>query len=176
MSASKIRQLSLKPQDLLVALKIAVNRDRQFTFSELGSELNMSVSEAHAATQRAELARLIRKEDAQMRAVGASLQEFVLHGVKYCYPPIVGTVARGMATSVGAPPLSLLFAGGDFIPVWPDSLGEHRGVSLQPIFPSVPAAAKLDTKLYEVLALIDAIRFGAARERELAEAEIVARL
>ena len=51
-----------------------------------------------------------------------------------------------------------------------------RGYSLTPLYPSVPAAAVRDAKLYELLALVDAIRDGRARERSLAAKEIHARL
>ena len=57
MTVLRQRQPVLKPQDLLVALKIAVNVDKAMTFAELGHELSMSTSEVHAATQRAEMSR-----------------------------------------------------------------------------------------------------------------------
>jgi hypothetical protein len=40
----------------------------------------------------------------------------------------------------------------------------------------VPDAARSDPKLYELLALVDAIRVGRARERKLAESELEKRL
>jgi hypothetical protein len=56
------------------------------------------------------------------------------------------------------------------IPVWPDVLGEKRGVALAPIHPSVPKALREnpDHSFYELLVLIDAIRSGRARERNIA--------
>ena len=44
------------------------------------------------------------------------------------------------------------------------------------IFPAVPLAAQADSRLYELLALVDALRDGRARERSLAEREIVRRI
>jgi hypothetical protein len=43
---------------------------------------------------------------------------------------------------------------------------------LAPLSKTVPEAAKLDSLLYERLALIDAIRDGRACERNLAEKEL----
>jgi hypothetical protein len=54
-------------------------------------------------------------------------------------------------------------------PVWPDANGDVRGESFAPLYKSVPVAARKDPKLYELLALVDAIRGGRARERELAK-------
>jgi hypothetical protein len=47
-----------------------------------------------------------------------------------------------------------------------------RGIALTPLYKTVPEAAKRDSLLYERLALIDAIRDGRARERNLAEKEL----
>ena len=51
-----------------------------------------------------------------------------------------------------------------------------RGYAFSPLYPSVPAAALQDSRLYELLALVDAIRDGRARERNLAAKELEARL
>jgi hypothetical protein len=60
--------------------------------------------------------------------------------------------------------------------VWPSPDGPVRGAAFEPLYPSVPEAAKRDSCLYELLALIDAIRDGRVRERKLAEKELVTRL
>jgi len=60
--------------------------------------------------------------------------------------------------------------------VWPDALGEQRGQSILPLYPGVVNAAKLDTKLYELLSLTDAIRIGKARERNLAMEQLKNRI
>ena len=45
-----------------------------------------------------------------------------------------------------------------------------------PLYSSVPKACKADPKLYELLALVDAIRDGRARERKIAVKEIQSRI
>lgn len=60
--------------------------------------------------------------------------------------------------------------------VWPYADGNVRGQSVAPLYPSVPYAASRDPKLHEFLALIDALRVGRARERNLAVEEIKKRL
>ena len=177
MYAQKARQTVLKPQDLVVALKLAANKDRPYTFSQLAGELFMSASEVHAASQRAEISRLLTREDGKPVPARLALQEFVIHGVKYAFPAVSGAITRGTVTGVGAPPLKALFAlGGEMPHVWPDVEGRDRGPGLQPLYASVPAAARIDMRLYELLALVDALRVGAAREREAAESELMRRL
>ena len=83
-----------------------------------------------------------------------------------------------MPTSFAAPPLSEEIPAGndDAIPVWADAEGEARGYAIEPLHRSVPAAARRDPKLYELLALVDALREGRARERKLAEVGLRNRL
>ncbi|MDT8445205.1 MAG: hypothetical protein RQ722_12995, partial [Desulfuromonadales bacterium] len=61
-------------------------------------------------------------------------------------------------------------------PVWPHPEGEVRGYEFSPLYKSVPDAALMDKELYAILALLDAIRDGRARERELAIKELKSRL
>jgi hypothetical protein len=64
----------------------------------------------------------------------------------------------------------------DLPPVWPSADGPVRGSTFEPLHKSVPTAAAKDAALYELLALIDALRDGRARERQAAERELAARL
>lgn len=57
---------------------------------------------------------------------------------------------------------------GDLVPVWPDPQGTAKGQAVEPLFKSVPIAVKGDLELYAMLALIDSIRLGQARERNVA--------
>jgi hypothetical protein len=176
--SSNRKQLVLKPQDLLVLLKIACNRDQIFTYAALGGQIGISASEAHSCVKRAEAARLAVHEDGvNMSVLRSALTEFVIHGAKYAFPSSMGSVTRGMPTAYAAAPLrELINQADDIPPVWPDPNGLVRGVAITPLYHSVPFAASADPKLYECLALFDALRSGAAREREKAEELLLARL
>lgn len=101
------------------------------------------------------------------------LQEYLLFGVRYAFPAKRGPVARGIPTSYAAPGLAHSFpAQDDLPPVWPDPHGSARGYSLEPLFKPIKKAIEQDPKLYELLALIDAIRDGRAHERTLAAAKL----
>ena len=165
----------LKPQDILVLLKIVVLRDAVWSYPMLAKSLFMSQSEVHASVRRAEVAHLFDRH--RSRVLRSSLFEFLVHGLKYACPAIRGGSTRGMPTGYAAPPLSPLIQGaGDDLPVWPDPEGEVRGYELSPLYRSVPKAAAADPELYEMLALIDAIREGRAREATLAAQELKNRL
>lgn len=104
-------------------------------------------------------------------------KNFLLHGVKYAFPAEHGEVTRGLPTSFAAPPLKDEIASDDELPpVWPWRDGETRGIALEPLYRTAPAAAIRDPILYELLALVDAIRDGRARERNIAEKELISRL
>lgn len=170
----KLRQPLLKPQDLLVALKIAVNEDRIYTFAELARELFLSASEVHAAVKRAESAWLLTRYEERIAPVRTALKEFAVHGVKYSFPPLFGPLTRGTPTSISASPLKEHFARNEknIEWVWPNTKGESWGSALCPLYPSVPSAALIDDRLYHTLVLIDALRSGASREREIAEIQL----
>jgi hypothetical protein len=165
----------LKPQDVVVALKLSVTDEPKVSYSSLAASLGMSPSEVHAAVQRATQAGLLRP--GSRRPIRAALMEFLVHGLKYAFPPDHGGVTRGMPTAYAASPLAgRIVQGDDLPPVWPDAHGTVRGESLSPLYESVPVAARNDPKLYECLALVDALRSGRARERKLAESMLKDRL
>jgi hypothetical protein len=71
---------------------------------------------------------------------------------------------------------SLIIQTDELPPVWPYPEGTVRGVEFSPLYRSVPKAVAKDKALYELLALVDAIRDGRARDRELAVKELTARV
>ena len=82
-----------------------------------------------------------------------------------------------MPTAWAAPALAGKFNASEQIPpVWPDPEGQIQGAAVQPLYASVPRAARADSALYDLLALVDAIRIGRARERTLAESELTQHL
>ena len=145
--------------------------------AQIAHDLSISSSEVHAALKRLVNSRLVASDAEGNRPLIPAVGEFLLHGLKYAFPARRGELTRGMPTSYAAPPLSRHIArGSDPPPVWPDPEGEERGITLQPLYSAVPKAARRDPFLYELMALIDALRDGRARERQLAEKELVDRL
>lgn len=164
------KQPTLKPQDVAVVLKLALADEPIPTFSELANALHISASEVHGATRRAMASRLVDRVDGSLRVNKTGLLEFLVHGVKYAFPLAEGPATRGMPTGASSPALRSHFNQTNELGllVWPDAEGEARGQSVCPLYPAVPAACKKDARLYAALAALDAVRGGAARERELA--------
>lgn len=106
--------------------------------------------------------------DNAVRPHAHNLAEFALHGAKYAFPAEKLPLVVGVPTSHSAPAFAGVFAPGSTDFVWPHPNGSVRGVGVEPLHPSVPFAAMQDAKLYELLALFDALRVGKARERGMA--------
>lgn len=169
----------LKPQDLLVLLKVAAHPPQRWTYAALGEALAISASEVHASVKRAVASGLaVAPGRGEWSPVRPNLLEFMLHGVRYIWPATSGPVKRGVPTAFGAEPLAnqLTAASGE-APVWAHPTGSARGPTLSPIYRTAPQAALADPALHRLLALLDALRVGRARERTLAaklmEAELM---
>jgi hypothetical protein len=163
------RQLALKPQDLFALLALLARGKGSVTYPELAEQTGLAVSAVHGALKRAALARLLMFQERRPVILKPQLKEFLLSGAKYAFPPVWGSLSRGVPTGYAAPPLNGIIApSADPAPVWPSPKGSVRGLSLAPLYPSVPEAALRDEKLYALLTLFDAIRSGQARERNAA--------
>ena len=112
--------------------------------------------------------------DNPVRVHAQALAEFTLHGAKYAFPGVRLPLAVGVPTSHSAPAFAGVFAPGSSDFVWPHPNGSVRGIGVEPLHPSVPFAAMQDEKLYEMLALFDALRVGKARERNMAMERLLA--
>ena len=169
----------MKPQDIIVLLKIFLKEPGTWTMSRIAHELFMSKSEVSLAIKRLKVAGLVR-ESLDLKCVIPNLgamEEFLIHGLKYVFPAEEGREMRGMPTSHSAAPLSVLIAEDQAdIYVWPYEFGDARGKSITPLYRSVPKAAELDIDFYELLVLLDGIRIGRAREVNIASEELVTRI
>ena len=170
----------LKPQDIVILLKIvAMDKEQRvsWSYASLAIHIGMSPAEVHAGIKRLMAAKLGGRIDEKFLPSMDALKEFLCHGIRYVFMPDLGEVTRGLPTGFSAPPLSGFISQGDELPyVWPDPEGEVRGVSFSPLYRSAPYAARKDGALYELLVLVDGIRGGRARERELAIKELEKRL
>ena len=167
----------LKPQDILVLLKLVAVGSDEWSYNRLAVSLHMSPSEVHAAIKRSLSARLASQSENRARPNFRNLREFLIHGIQYVFIPERGEMTRGLATGIFAMPLSDLIVLPDEPPnVWPDPEGGQRGLAFSPLYKSVPKAAGEDPLLYELLTLVDVLRSGYARERKIAAAELEKRL
>lgn len=164
----------LKPQDIVIIGKLLSKGQEHRPQGQIAAELKMSSSEVNAGMKRAAKSGLLRQDGVSYEPVRPAIAEFLVHGLRYAFPAERGQPTRGLPTSYAAPPLNKHMAmGGDLPPVWPDPEGKTRGYELKPLYRSVPAAAKADPLLYQFLAVADALRDGAVRDRKIAEKSLM---
>lgn len=166
----------LKPQDIVLLLKmLSLSQGEMTTQNKLAILLCMSVSEVNAGTKRLVSSGLLSPvlvgNKVEVIANELACEECLIFGVKYFFPVQLGEYTRGIATSYAAPILEKHFIlGDDPIPVWPYGEGDRRGLALEPLYSSVPKSLTQhpDQLFYELLVLVDAIRSGRVRERDMA--------
>ncbi len=165
----------LKPQDIVLLLKTLSLSKEMTTQNKLAMLLCMSVSEINAGTKRLVSAGLLvpifMDDKLEVIVNKSACEECLIFDVKYFFPVQLGEYTRGIATSYTAPVFEKYFVlGHDPIPVWPYEDGDRKGLALEPLYSSVSKSIVQypDQFFYEMLVLINAIRNGRVRERDMA--------
>ena len=186
----------MKSQDIVILLKLVSlqeqeehkslessewysNREDPYSVRGLESSLGISKTEVNASIKRSLLSGLAIKDLEFDRAKPnrRNLYDFIINGLKFVFPVKPGAMTRGIPTAFAAPMLAnQLISAGEYIYVWPFAEGKNMGQSVKPLFKSVPEAIQKDDRLYEYLALVDAIRLGNQREAGLAGEHLSLRL
>lgn len=162
--------MELKAQDTLLAVKywsLAQGGER-YSLRELADLLGISAGEISKSTQRLLRAQLLVERDDYMHARKDTLLEWLCFGVRYAYPFESVGYGRGLATS-----WNCLLVESEMSPlepawVWAMPSGKSEGVLVKPIHPAIPLAASKDENLYQMFALVEAIRGGKPRELSIA--------
>ncbi len=163
----------MKPQDVFILLKISCLEDKSWQQRSIAKELFMSQSEISESVNRSKYAGLL--DYSGKKVMKLAFLEFLKFGISYVFPQRPGQIVRGIPTAHSAPPLNNIIQSEEKY-VWPSAKGNTRGQSIIPLYKSVPNAIINDQKLYELLALVDAVRVGRAREKEIALNEIKRRI
>lgn len=163
----------LKPQDIVLLLKLLAHPGHlDWPQHQLATHLCLNISAINASLTRLSQSKLIilgSKE--RYKPIIPACEELLIHGVKYFFPPQLGEYTAGIVTSYAAPIIANhIILGQDPLPVWPTAEGNLRGMALEPLYPNVPEAVLHypDQNFYDLLALIDTLRHGRARERNIA--------
>lgn len=155
----------MKPQDILILLKIVSLRDESWNQTLLAESLYMSQSEISQSLARSKSSGLL--DGSGKMIMSRTLLDFLKYGLSVVYPVKPGAIVRGIPTAHSAEPLSEYILSNEMY-VWPHPFGENRGQSITPIYPTVPDASLKDKKLYELLSLTESLRVGRTRERNMA--------
>ncbi len=163
----------MKPQDIVILLKIIALNDDKWKQQSIADSLIMSQSEISQSVARMLYSGLLFENG--KKVMRNSLLEFLQYGIAYVFPQKPGAMVRGIPTAHSSLPLSTIIVSNENY-VWPSAKGTMRGQSIIPLYPSVPDAVKNDGYLHELLSLVDALRVGKARERNLAMQELTNRI
>ena len=127
---------NLKPQDIVILLKIIALGEKPWFHHTIAQELGISQSEVSQSLNRSKYAGL---------------------------------------TAHSAEPLNQIINSNEKY-VWPYAKGSERGQAIEPLYSTVVEATSNDKELYELLTMVDAIRVGRIREKEIAKKELEKRI
>jgi hypothetical protein len=159
----------MRPQDIVILLKIISLRDQAWQNKDLAVSLYLSPSEISLSLQRSAIAGLVNTEKRKVHKL--TLLEFIQYGLHVVFPVIPGGIVNGLYTAHSHPSVEQYFHSKEAF-VWPDVTGEDRGQALEPLYKEVVKAALNDSNLYKMLALLDIIRVGKTRELQFAIQEL----
>ena len=165
----------LNGEDIVLLLRL-VDADPSWTVRQLAEETTIPRSVVHRAIKRLGAAGLYSEQTRSVNIPQA--EEFLIHGLRYVFPGRMEGPSLGMPTAWAAPPLNgrIVTSPEELPPVWPDAMGERRGLAVRPLHPSAVEATRRDRGLGERLALLDALRLGGPRIKSEAAALLVPRL
>lgn len=166
-------QNSMRPQDIAVLLKIIAYGQQPWLQADIAGALFMSQSEMSKSLKRSKYAGLLDDNARKVRVL--ALMDFLEKGIAYVFPQRPGEMVRGVPTAHSAPPLNEIIDSQEKY-VWPSARGSERGLAILPLYKTIPDAVRFDFNLYEMLALVDAIRVGNAREKKIAISELRKRI
>jgi hypothetical protein len=139
----------------------------------LADSLGISQSEISKSIMRSKYAGFLNPDGKEVMKM--AFMEFLQYGIRYVFPQKPGPIVRGIPTSHSASPLKEIILSEEPY-VWPYAKGTVRGQSIIPLYKSVPEAAINDPLLYQLLALVDALRVGRSREKQIAIEELEKRI
>ncbi len=165
----------LTGRDLVVLLGALAEKTYSLSTTELAKKLRMSRSEVYQSLKRTQICNLFDPLTQKPRR--PALVELLIHGLQYVFPARPGPMSEGVVTAHSAPPLSQrIISSSEDKYVWPIKGGGDQGRMITPLARSVPEIALAFPEMHQLLALVDALRVGRAREKEIAKQELSDRI
>lgn len=163
--------------DLLVLLKLISSAEPSLPVRELANSIGaVSKSAVDVALQRLKAHSLLREGAGGRQVNRLAAREVFEKAIQWIAPAVVGPFELGLPTAHAASPLADKLRSDADPVVMPIAEGPCRGRSVTPLHPAAPAAARRDPKLHELLSIVDALRIGGARDREVAAFELRSRV
>jgi hypothetical protein len=132
---------SLRPQDLMVLLKLIIQEAASWNQIALAKSLFLIQSEISESLKRSTYARLIQGKGKEVAR--QPFMDLLQYGVPYMFPQQPGAEVRGIPTAHSAEPLVHIISSSEHY-VWPYAKGHVRGQCSLPLYPSVIQAVELD--------------------------------
>lgn len=164
-----LKHNGMRPQDVVILLKVISFNEEQWLMKDVAQALSISASEVTESLKRSAYSGLLSSDKEKVNRL--AFVEFLQYGLPYTFPARPGTMVRGIPTAHSAAPLNKLVSSSTNY-VWPYAKGELRGLSIEPLHANVPEAALKDPDLHSLLALVDAVRVGRQREKQIAIQEL----
>ena len=167
--------VTLKPHDVVLALKLKCNDagHTKLSTSYLAESLKLSRGEISKSINRLgqlEFIRISEENGARHHHVlTQNLVGFLVNSIRYVFKPEPLGVLRGIPTSFSYEKLPSDIVPRELPLVWATPRGVVTGEAVEPLYPGVPHAAEKDPSLYQILALVAALRAGEPRETKEAK-------
>lgn len=138
-----------------------------WTFRSLAEHLRVAVPLVQRSLKRLGEAGLY--DSGARRLHAPNFEEFAVHGLRFVAPVRLGPVVSGVPAAWAAPPMRGRISDLDALPpVWPHPLGSVRGHEFRPLHNGAVEAVQWFSRLGEILAVIDSLRFSDRRVHTVA--------
>lgn len=143
-------------------------QDEEWSYRSLAERLAVPHPVIQRALERAKSADLYLADRRQVHL--PHFEEFALHALRFVAPAPLGSVVAGVPAAWAAEPMAhaIRSSADELPPVWPFARGRVRGQAIEPLHRAAPEAVDGWPELGEILALLDSMRAGDARVREVA--------
>lgn len=148
-------------------------QDSDWSYRSLADRLRVSHPVVQRALARAQEADLYSAERREVHV--PHFEEFAVHALRFVAPTRLGALVPGVPAAWAAEPMAsaIRSSGEEPPPVWPYARGQVRGQAVEPLHPAAPEAVEGWPELGEILVLLDSLRAGAPRVRQVAEGLLV---
>jgi hypothetical protein len=145
-----------------------VSHAHEWSYRSLAERLHVPHSVVQRALTRADGAGLYSPV---RRAVHLPhFEEFGVHAIRFVAPAHLGALVPGVPAAWAASPMAekIRSSSDEPPPVWPYAQGHVRGQAIEPLHRAAPEAVAGWPELGEALSLLDSLRAGDARVRQVA--------
>lgn len=165
----------VKSSDVYVLSGLLV-RDGEWSYRSLADRLRVPHPVVQRALARAHKADLYWADRREIQV--PHFEEFAVHALRFNAPAQLGALVPGVPAAWAAEPMAgaIHSSSKEPPPVWPYARGQVRGQALEPLHPAASEAVEDWPELGRILALLDSLRAGDQRVRQVAGKLLVARL